>query len=199
MRFIPYFYAAFNEYDLTGKPPIRPLVMDWPKDVATYNVDDQFMFGPSVMVAPLLTGQTQRSVYLPSGVWHDFWTGQIFQGGCLINVSKPLDQIPLYVKDNVLLPLAKPIEHVDPSTCFELTVQVFGTNPAGCTLYEDDGVSFDFMQGKQNRLDLEWKNGAGTVQRSGGYAGPSRYQVVGWQSADKGSWLISQGRYPQDQ
>ena len=69
-------HAAYGEYRYAGVPPTRALVMDYPQDAAAGAVEDQYMFGPSLMVAPLFAGQTRRSVYLPKGDWYDFWTGR---------------------------------------------------------------------------------------------------------------------------
>ncbi|MCL5096789.1 MAG: glycoside hydrolase, partial [Candidatus Omnitrophica bacterium] len=112
MSLIPYLYSAFNEYHLTGVPPIRALVPDWPNDPQTYRLDDQFMFGPTLMVAPLFAGQTRRSVYLPAGDWYDFWTHEKFAGGRRLTISAASDQIPIFVKADSLVPLAKPIEYI---------------------------------------------------------------------------------------
>jgi alpha-D-xyloside xylohydrolase len=177
MSLIPYLYAAFNEYRLTGMPPIRAMVMDWPQDRNTLEIDDQFMVGPAMMVAPILTGQKQRKVYLPPGVWYDFATHRQFNGGRWIIISKPPEEVPMFVKSNTLLPLAHPVEAIMPDTCFELTVHVFGHAPAPITLYEDDGSTLDFQNGKQNRVAISWIDGRGGVKRTGGYAGPVRYKV----------------------
>src|ERR1700679_300383 len=74
MSFIPYLYSAFNEYHTTGKPPIRALVLDYPKEPKVRQIDDEFMFGDSVLVAPMFAEEPARKVYLPSGDWFDFWT-----------------------------------------------------------------------------------------------------------------------------
>ena len=88
MSFIPYLYSAFNEYHRTGKPlPIRALVLDWPKDPKVRQLDDQFMFGDSVLVAPIFAGETHRQVYLPAGEWHDFWTHAKIHGGTTIEAT----------------------------------------------------------------------------------------------------------------
>ncbi|MGC3957623.1 MAG: glycoside hydrolase family 31 protein [Verrucomicrobiota bacterium] len=80
MRFIPYLYSAFNKYHYTGKPPVRALVLDWPDDPMVRQIDNQFMFGDSVMVAPMFAGQKSRQVYLPPGDWYDFWTHEKIKG-----------------------------------------------------------------------------------------------------------------------
>jgi alpha-D-xyloside xylohydrolase len=176
---IPYLYSAFNDYHLRGIPPIRALVVDWPSDKETTDIDDEFMVGPSLLVAPIFKGQAERRVYLPAGTWYDFWTHQKIGGGKKLTVSKPLDQIPVYVKDNSLLPLATPVERIVSDTRFDVTVSVFGEKPANFTLYEDDGVSYDFEKGAQNQIVLSW-NGQGSQAVTGGYKGPSRYRIVGW-------------------
>ncbi len=155
MRLLPYLYAAYGEYRYTGVPPTRALVMDYPQDAAAGAVEDQYMFGPSLMVAPLFAGQTRRSVYLPKGDWYDFWTGAKYAGGRNIDIEKPVEQIPVFVKSGTLLPLAEPVEYVAPTTEFALTVRVYGAKPKPFVLYEDDGVTFDFEKGVQNRVTLK--------------------------------------------
>ena len=138
------------------------------------------MFGPSLMVAPLFTGQQKRSVYLPKGDWFDFWTGRKYAGGRRIEVDNPLDEIPVFVKGGSLLPLAEPVEYVTPPTELAVTVRVYGPKPRPFVLYEDDGVTFDFERGVQNRVVLTWDGSSGSVTKTGGYHGPSRYKIVGW-------------------
>ena len=181
MSLIPYLYAAFNEYRLTGMPPIRAMVMDWPQDPKTRAIDDQFMFGPAIMVAPLLTGQSTRRVYLPHGTWYDFSTHQQYKGGRWLTISRPPEEVPMFVKSDTLLPLARPVEYITPETCFEVTVHVFGKAPAPITLYEDDGMSYDFQKGKQNRIAITWTQGRGEVQKSGAYSGPIRYKIAAFE------------------
>jgi alpha-D-xyloside xylohydrolase len=180
MSFVPYLYSAFNEYRLRGIPPIRALVMDWPGDKAVADIDDEFMVGPSLLVAPIFKGQASREVYLPAGGWYDFWTHEKIAGGQSIHITKPLDQVPVYVKENTLLPMAAPVEHIAPDTSFDITVNVFGEKPVSFTLYEDDGISYDFKQGGQNHIVLNWNAHAGSEQKTGGYKGASRYHILTW-------------------
>ena len=180
MSLIPYLYAAFAEYRFSGTPPVRAVVMDYPDDAATWKLDDQFLLGPSLLVAPMFAGQKARPVYLPEGSWYDFWTHQRYAGRQKIEVAKGVEQIPVFVKEGSLLPLASPVEHVDPATCFDVTVYVFGRQPAPSTLYEDDGVSYAYERGRQNRIELRWDGTSGRAVPSGGYTGPSRYKLVAW-------------------
>jgi alpha-D-xyloside xylohydrolase len=179
MSFIPYLYAAFNEYRLTGMPPVRAMVMDWPDDPHTFEIDNQFMFGPSIMVAPILTGQKQRKVYLPHGTWYDLSTQRRLDGGRWITVSLPPEEVPMFVKAGTLLPIARPVEYITPETCFDITLYAFGSSPASITLYEDDGVTLDYKRGRQNRLTITWAHGRSELQRHGNYNGPVRYRITG--------------------
>ncbi len=132
MSLAPYLYSAFNEYHRSGLPPIRALLLDYPKDTEFANIDDQFMFGPSLMVAPMSGGEAKRSVYFPTGDWFDFATGEKIAGGRRIDIAKSLDDLPLYVKANTLLPLAEPVNHIGKDTVFKIRVKVYGSaNPTG--------------------------------------------------------------------
>jgi len=149
---------------------------------ASWTVDDEYMLGPSLLVAPLFTGQAKRKVYLPRGDRYDFWTGERQEGSRAIEVSQPVDRIPVFVKGGTLLPIAKPVERVGPETVFEVTVRAYGPRPAPFALQDDDGVTFDFERGARSRVELRWDGRAGSVARSGGYTGPSRYRIVGWEA-----------------
>ena len=180
MSFVPYLYTAFNEYHLTGKPPIRALVLDWPNDKKVRQIDDEFMFGDSMLVAPMFAGDDSREVYLPAGEWYDFRTHQKVDGGTTIEATNGVEQIPLFVKSGTLLPLADPVEFIKPDTCFNLTVNVVGDGPADFTLYEDDGVTTNYINGEQNQILLHANGADHSVSRSGNYQGPKRYNVTGW-------------------
>lgn len=184
MSFVPYLYSAFNEYHRHGTPPIRALVLDWPDDSAVRAIDDQYMFGASVMVAPLFAGEVKRTVYLPPGDWFDFWTHERIAGGRSIEATNGLGQPPLFVKANRLLPLARPVESIQTNTCFEITVHGFGVKSADCVLYEDDGISSAFEQGDQKQIRLHWDGQGHSEKTTGRHAGPARYQITGWQPVD---------------
>jgi alpha-D-xyloside xylohydrolase len=129
-----------------------------------------------------MTGsQTSRRVYFPRGNWFDFFTGEKIVGGTWRDVRKSLDQVPLYVKGNTLLPLAEPVEHVTRDTVFDVTVKIYGPQPPPMTLFEDDGLTLDFQKGKQSQLRLSWSSAPSTV-RTGPFS-PRRYHVVGWVKA----------------
>ena len=91
----------------TGLPPMRPLFVDFPSDTRAWEVEDQFLFGPEILVAPVLAGGVRsRPVYLPAGVrWRDAWTGATYDGGTTILTDAPLERIPVYLLESSSLQL----------------------------------------------------------------------------------------------
>jgi len=156
MQMLPYIYSAFAGYEKKGIPPVRALVMDYPEEEEVRNIDDQYMFGDNLLVCPLtLEDKTTREIYLPQGRWHNFFTGEVVEGGKRFRVETAYDQIPVYVKDKCLLPLAEPVECITQNTIFHIKVRSFGNGEAEFTLYEDDYESFSFENGEQNQVVIK--------------------------------------------
>ncbi len=182
MSLVPYLYSAFAEYHSTGKPPFRPLVMDDAADPNTWTVDDEYMMGDSLLVAPMFTGEKSRSVYLPAGNWYSFYDGQVYEGHRKHEIAMGIERIPIFVREGAIIPLAIPVEHVAPGTVFDLTVHVYGPHPSPFTLYSDDGVSFDFERGRQSQTVLKWSPARhGEEEHSGNYP-VQRYRITGWKT-----------------
>jgi alpha-D-xyloside xylohydrolase len=180
MQMIPYLYAAFVRYRQVGVPPVRALVVDYPKDAKGWTVDDQYMFGEDLLVAPVFAGQKQRSVYLPEGDWFDFWTGSKIFGAQTVTVTPSLETIPVFVKSGTILPLAQPTLHTNDPSAFKLVVRAYGGSLRTATLYEDDGSA----DPKITPVTIEWNLAAdsGSVKRSGPEHGSS-YTVIRWERA----------------
>lgn len=183
MRLLPYLYAAFARYALEGHPPFRALVMDYPQDEATWHLDDQYMMGDDLLVAPVLvnaqgTGPRERPVYLPDhpGGWYSFHTGEHYVGGMRHTVAAPLERIPLFVKAGTILPLARPVQHVADDTVFDLDVYLWGEGLRPAVLFEDDATTYAYQGGQSNLVTLTPDR---QMQRAGNYAG-RRYNVVAW-------------------
>jgi len=324
MALLPYLYQAYNDYHLKGIPPVRPLAADWPEDTRTRHLDDEWMLGPDLLVAPLsdenafselyrvgpsdanpfhadpgvqmssqdgvlsldiagtgdgLPGASldfdlkagpcrarllargdighmalrlrrvecdhqtdvgelyqddisldsrewkeltyrfnvpsdghyrlsvgkayfqrlrntrrlelrdvsfeertgnpheswKRMVYLPAGVWRDFWTGAALTGGDRREVTATPEHPPVFVRDNTLLPLADPVVTLSEKTVFTVHLAAYGDNPRECQLLEDDGVSFDYERGKWATVTI---HPDGTVDRPT-HGQPLRYRVAG--------------------
>jgi alpha-D-xyloside xylohydrolase len=178
MRLVPYLQAAFVRYHREGVPPFRALVMDDPDDPQLRAIDDQYMMGERLMVAPVVAGKPERSVYLPKGAWFDYWTGKRLAGGQRFTVRPPVDQIPLFVKAGTLLPLAEPTLHTDDPASFRLTVTVYGNQAAETDLYEEQDAG---LEPALTELHLAWDPGrrSGALRRSRP-ASATAYQVTAW-------------------
>src|SRR5262249_54970309 len=93
----------------TGVPILRPLVLMNQSDPNTYWIDDSYLFGNELLVAPIIVGQsTERQVYLPRGGWYDYWTNRRFEGGRTVSWSGPRSEIPLFVREGAIIPLVSP-------------------------------------------------------------------------------------------
>ncbi len=178
MQLVPYLYAAFVRYHLEGVPPFRALVLDYPDDPQTWTIDDQYLAGESLLIAPVIAGQQEREVYLPEGEWFDFWTGDKTNGKQRLKISVPLDRIPVFVKSGTLLPLAQPTLHTEDPKAFDFTVRVYGRGERSAILYEDDGSPNATL----TTVTLAWDAArqTGTMERAGAMREPS-YSVTKWE------------------
>lgn len=164
MQLVPYLTAAFERYAEDGTPPFRALVLDSPSDQRLHIVDDQYMVGDRMMVAPLFAGEPGRKVVMPQGEWHDFWTGERVQGGTDFLLPASTDRIPVYVKSGSIVPWADVGLHAGTPETRRITARVYG-----------DG-SLPFVLGADHEtLRLEWSQGTGTVKGA-----RDRYAVYAW-------------------
>ena len=177
MALVPYLYEAFRRYNTEGLPPFRPLLMDYPADKRLRDISDQFMVGESLMAAPLYRQGNSRKVYFPEGTWFDFNTNEKYEGGREYEITTRLDRLPLFVKAGALLPLAEPVQHITPETVFNLHCKVYGTDTAQCTLFEDDGETYDYTRGKFNDVTLRAEKGKVKISRTKGSTA-RRYKVA---------------------
>lgn len=178
MRLLPYLYSAFVRYHETGVPPFRALVVDYPADSGTWTIDNQYMAGESLLVAPLVAGEKERDVYLPEGDWFNFWSGQKAAGKQKVRVQPTLEQIPVFIKSGTLLPLADVGRNADDPACWRVHIRAYGDSPNPAVLIEDDG---DFAP-VFTRVEIGWDTSKpqGTVKRSGPKQ-TQQYQIVGWE------------------
>jgi alpha-D-xyloside xylohydrolase len=188
MALIPYLYAAYKNYETTGTPPFRALVLDYPDDKNAAALDDQMLVGDALLAYAFLNPRRDgvpRKVWLPAGsAWFDYNTGERHEDGRFVTVRFTPEKIPAFVKEGTLLPLAAPVGHIDAGTVFDLTVRIYGDRPVECILIEDDGETLDYKTGAQTCLILKWTpETGGTLTREGGYP-DRRHRVAEWARAD---------------
>jgi alpha-D-xyloside xylohydrolase len=168
MRLIPYLLSAFHRYVYDGTPPFRALVLDHPEDAGVQTADDEYMIGDRMLVAPLFAGEAKRTIVLPAGEWHDFWTGKRIEGA-QIEAAASTEKIPVFVRSGSIVPLAA----VGASTASEesrkLTVQVYG----------DGHLGWQLNPAAPGDLQFTWN---APEQRGGVQLTSSGrpYQVIGW-------------------
>ena len=166
-RLLPYIYDCFFACEDTGMPPMRPLVLNFPKDEETWSMNDEFMLGDWLLAAPVMTqGARCRQVYLPSGAaWYDFWTGEKYSGGQYILKTAELDVMPLYVKAGAVLPLWPLMQFVGERPVEELTLAVYPGN-GNYLHYLDDGTSYGYREGKYNAYLFAQNNGRMQIKQA---------------------------------
>ncbi len=177
-RLLPYIYSAFITATETGAPVQRPLVFDHQYDAAVRDIDDQYLFGPDLLVAPVYEPRTTaRQVYLPAGEWYDWHTGERFTGPRFVIAATPMDRIPLYARAGAVIPMwpAAPASTDERPDVIEL--HVFGasdTETHVSFLQEDDGLT---LEGPVRRTRLELTGSELSVTSEGDFPG-ARFEIV---------------------
>ena len=147
-QMIPYIYSSAFEQHKTGLPLMRALVLENQHDVNTYDIDDQYMFGNSLMVAPVTMKDAKtRVVYLPEGKWFDYWTGKTYEGKQYYNIVTPLDVLPLFVKAGGIIPMQEVVQYDNKKAYGDLTFEIFPSGSSSFDLFEDDGISEAYQEG----------------------------------------------------
>jgi len=178
-RLMPYIYSAAWGVTNRGETIMQALPFVYPNDAAVRDVDDEFLFGDSLLVSPVTQpNATSRKVILPAGDdWVDFWTGKTYHGGQTIAADAPLDQIPLSVKAGSIVPMGPRVQSTadaeDP-----LEIRIYGGKDADFVLYEDSGDGYAYEHGSRATIHLHWDDRRKTLligDRSGAFSGmPSK-------------------------
>jgi alpha-D-xyloside xylohydrolase len=193
-RLLPYIYSLAGWETHRDYTSLRALAFDFRSDPRVYDVADQFMFGPALMVCPVTfpvmygsgstpldDGPRQRPVYLPAGTdWYDFWTGRRFAGGQVIQADAPLETLPLYVRAGSILPLGPAIQHTGAQPGAPLELRVYPGADVRFLLYEDEGDGYAYEQGAFAWIPVEWNDMAKLLTvgpRAGSYQGIPAEQI----------------------
>ncbi len=154
---LPYIYSVAWRVTAEGYSMMRALVMDFRYDPAVHNIGNQFMFGPALMVSPVVQeGAESRSVYLAAGVtWYDFWTGEHQRGGTTVTVKAPLDSMPLFVRAGSILPIGATVPNTETDDD-PLEIRVYPGDNGRFRLYEDEGDGYDYEHGVYSTIELHW-------------------------------------------
>ena len=170
---LPYLYDLAHE----DMPILRPLVLEFPEDPMCRELTDQCMLGDRLLAAPVMTpGVTARAVYLPKGVWFDYYTGKRYSGGRYVLAEAPLDRMPLFARGGAVIPVSvgKPQSVED---IREVVLEVFPGN-GRFVHYMDDGETMAYLDGELRALQVSVR-GRRTQQKiiAAGYPGPDSLRI----------------------
>ena len=175
-RLIPYIYSLAADTWLNDGTIMRMLAFDFPGDKAALEVKDQYMFGKSIMVCPVITPmyydvdskvidctEYKRTVYLPAGTqWYDFWTNEVYEGGTFLDAVADISRIPLYVREGSIIPFGPVMNYVDEKqTPVELLV--YPGCDAEFMYYNDAGDSYRYEDGEYSLIRISWDDKAKQV------------------------------------
>jgi alpha-D-xyloside xylohydrolase len=194
-RFLPYIYSASWDVTAHQSSMMRALVMDFPTDKNALNINDQFMFGKSLLVSPVTKAMYVKPVvngrdttyaadfstvktketYLPAGTdWFDFWTGERLPGGNKVTRETPIDMIPLYVKAGSVIPIGPEVQYALEKKWDELEIRIYPGANGKWVLYEDENDNYNYEKGIFSTISCSWDDKQKTLtigDRSGAFPG----------------------------
>jgi alpha-D-xyloside xylohydrolase len=181
-RLMPYIYTVAAGTHFDDGTIMRPLVMDFEADRRVWEIDDQYLFGPSLLVAPVTEFEArERTLYLPSGTkWHDLASGEVLEGGQDVTVPAPRERMPLFARAGSIIPMGEVISSTATAQT-DLIVHVFTGADASFTLYEDQGTDMGFDRGEFSRIPMQWDDAAGVLTigaREGSYPGMTQSRTI---------------------
>ena len=173
-RLIPYIYTLAREAHDTGMPIMRPMWLARGTDKRYSGVEDQYMLGESVLVAPVYTkAAVARKVALPDGLWYGFLDGKIYEGGTNVVIEAPLDSIPVLVSAGGIIPMGDVMHyvgeegHTDENGFDNLEFRIYAGDSGEYVLYEDDGISLAYERDVCTRTTITWDDSKGRVTAVG--------------------------------
>lgn len=168
-RLLPYIYSLAGAVAHRNYTMLRAMSFDFREDVQTHNIDDQFMFGPAFLVAPVteamyygpgsreLQGVSKlRNVYLPVGGWYDYWSSHRIEGGRVIEAEADLQTLPLFVRAGSIVPVGPDIQYAAEQPGAVIGVKVYPGQDGVFTLYEDEGDNYNYENGAYSTIEMSW-------------------------------------------
>ncbi len=164
-QLLPYLYSSVAQTHRTGLPLMRSLWLDFPQDERAAAVENAYLWGDSMLVAPVLEpGATSRTVYLPHGGWWDYWKNVSLEGGTEVAREVDLETLPLFVRAGAILPVGAVKQHTGEVSDEPLLLRVYPGADGAMTLYEDDGKSFDYEKGAFSSIVCTWEEQSRTLR-----------------------------------
>ena len=175
-KLLPYIYSTSWDVSHNNGTFMRPLIMDFAADKETHNIGNEYLFGHSLLVAPVTQYKAKTwPVYLPQGSdWYNFWTNEYFKGGQTIKTDTPIDMVPLYVKAGSILPFGPEVQYSTEKKWDNLEIRIYPGADGEFVLYEDENDNFNYEKGIYSTIKFKWNDTAKTLtieNRQGNFAG----------------------------
>jgi alpha-D-xyloside xylohydrolase len=182
-RLMPYIYTLNGMINHNNYTLMRPLVMDFATDKNTWNIKDQFMFGPSILVNPVTSpGAVSRQLYLPqSKGWYDFWTGRFFPGGQTIKAPAPFDIMPLYIRAGAIIPFGPDLQYAAEKAADPIELRIYTGDNGSFNLYEDENENYNYEKGAYSTIPFYWNDTMQTLSigdRKGAFTGMLQSRTI---------------------
>ena len=163
-RLMPYIYSLAWKTTSEAYTIMRPLVMDFRTDVRAQNIGDQFMFGPAMLVSPVLEpGSASRHLYLPQAKWYDFWTSELIEGGRSIDAPTSIARIPIYIRAGSIIPMGPDIEYATEKSPDPVELRVYAGSSGSFALYEDESDNYNYEKGVHVQIPIHWDDEKGCL------------------------------------
>ena len=156
-QLLPYTYTLAWEARRSGMPLMRSLWLHYPDDTTARSLGSEYLWGRDMLIAPVFEkGATHRNVYLPAGTWYDWWNGLRLTGGQWVSREVDLTVMPIYVRAGAILPFDPVRQYTDEPAAAPMCLRVYPGADGTFTLYQDDGISLDYLRGKASLIRLTW-------------------------------------------
>jgi alpha-glucosidase (family GH31 glycosyl hydrolase) len=163
-QLLPYTYTLSWEARATGMPLMRALWLHYPDDPVARGMASEYLWGRDLLIAPVFEkGAAIRAVYLPAGQWYDWWTSKPVAGGATIQRPVDLSIMPIYVRAGAIIPFDPIRQYTAQPVTTPTTLRIYPGADGVFTLYDDDGVSQQYLHGNATWIRLRWDDHARTL------------------------------------
>ena len=193
-HFMPYIYSLAGAVHFDDYTILRSLLFDFPQDKEARKIENQFMFGPSLLICAVtepmyyevgskeIEHDKKWTCYLPEGCgWYDYWTNKYYEGGQYVTVDAPIDVMPIFVKAGSIIPTAEGLQYAAQKPEQPMKVYVYPGADAAFKLYEDEGDNYNFEKGAYATTEFIWDDKAKELkvgERKGSFEGMEELKYV---------------------
>lgn len=208
-QLMPYIYSLSRKVTADSYTMMRGLPMDFPADTNVYKINNQYMFGPSLLINPVTVPLYSKTpvikgkkgsvdfsrtktvrLYLPEGTWYNFWNGQKITGGHYISCEAPISKLPLFVKAGSVIPIGPDVQFAAENNSKPITIRIYPGKDGDFELYEDENDNYNYEKGKFSTIKFRWNDQVKTLtidKRAGAYPGMVKDRIFQIELVSKNS------------